>query len=1140
MQKFTNAGVYSSQFGGGQINGVLTAPVATAVDGSGNFWVTDSSSNLVEEFNSSGSYITKFGSAGAGNGQFTTPKGIAISGGNIWVVDSGNNRVEEFNSSGSFVLTFGTACGHSCGNGNFTNPFGIAVSGSNVWVVDTGNNRVQQFNTSGSFVSTWGAAGSGNAQFNAPNFITIDSGGNLWVSDQNNARVQKLNSSGSYLSQFGAAGNGNGQFNTPYGVGFDTTGNIWVVDKGNYRVQEFNSSGSYLSQFGSYGFDTSHFNFPEGIVVGGSAPPANCTTPWSTTLNSGYSVYAYSASAAYPPASCPAANTLSCSNGTLTCNLAGGGTGAVATNCQYQTCTLGCNLPWGGTITSGSNTTAYQAASVAWPASCSSQTRSCTNGVLSGSYAFGSCSVTGQPCNLPWGGQINDTQSVTAYQNATEAAAGSATCTSSQTRTCNNGVLSGTYTNQNCAVTCSLTMNQGGGVLYALIANGPTTATEYTASSAASCPAHTLTCAAAGLSCSTGLLSDCSYNSCTTSICPAATSFRIYGSAANVQAGTSVATGDVNGDGTTDLIIGAPGANAGAGAVYVVFGTNAGFPDPIALSSLNGTTGFVLNGSANPGSAGWSVAAGDVNGDGIADILIGAPKTTISANTNVGSAFIVFGHSTAWAASYTLNAAFLNGTNGVEYDGTAVNGGQFAGNSVAIGDINGDGKKDLIIGAYGVTIGGVQVNAGATYVIFGKAAGTWPVSATSVTTAINAGAGGFEVDGTVSGQDYGFSVGSGDVNGDGVADLLIGGYGSNSTNGGFAVVFGGATKPDNGSGTVSWTSTPFSIGTTFLNGTNGALFSGANTSDQTGWSIAAGDVNGDGKADIIVGSNSATYGASQFYTGKVAIVFGKGMPWSNTVTTTTSAWLNGTNGVEYDGPAASAYTGTSVASADVNGDGKSDLLIGSYNTNSGNGSAFIVFGMAAGWPSTPTVLSAAYMNGTNGVEYDGGFSGGWLGNSIAAGDVNKDGMPDIVIGAPDASPSGNSKAGAVYTVFGRTNGCGVNPWPTTPTTLDPQPVYIWVLDSGNSRVEQFNLSGSFISTFGSAGTGNGMFTNPKGIAVDSSGNIWVVDTSNNRVVSSTAAASIRASSVQPAATAAATASSASRPASPSTATQTCG
>jgi streptogramin lyase len=1117
MQQFNLSGSYLSQFGAPG-TGQFMSPYGTAVDTGGNVFVVDASLNRVQEFNSSGSYVTQFGSLGSGNGQFNDAQGIATDSSNdIWVTDSGNSRVEEFNSAGSFIKTFGSS---GPGNGQFAGPFGLAVdTGGNVWVADELNNRVEKLNSSGSFLlgigsgyqgaaGSIGTTGTGNGQFNYPIGVTIDTNGNVWVSDSNNDRVQEFNSSGSYLGRFGSGpGAGNGQFNTAEGIAVDVSGNFWVVDNSNDRVEAFNSSGSYLSQFASPGHSNGFLYGPVGVGIYGTAP-ANCTTPWSTTLNSGYSVYAYNANLPVPPATCAAANTLSCNNGTLACNLSGGGTGPVTPNCQYQTCNNGCNLPWGGTVTGGGQScpsgdcrTAYQAASVAYPTTCSSQNRVCTNGTLSGSYAFGSCTETGQPCNLPWGGSINDTQSVTAYQNATEAAAGSATCTSSQTRTCNNGVLSGTYTNQSCAVTCSLTMNQGGGVLYALIANGPTTATEYTASSAASCPSHTLTCAAAGLSCSTGLLSDCSYNSCTTSICPAATSFRIYGSAANVQAGTSVATGDVNGDGTTDLIIGAPGANAGAGAVYVVFGTNAGFPDPIALSSLNGTTGFVLNGSANPGSAGWSVAAGDVNGDGIADILIGAPKTTISANANVGSAYIVFGHSTAWNPSYTLNAAFLNGTNGVEYDGTAVNGGQFAGNSVAIGDINGDGKKDLIIGAYGVTIGGVQVNAGATYVIFGKAAGTWPVSATSVTTAINAGAGGFEVDGTVSGQDYGFSVASGDVNGDGVADLLIGGYGSNSTNGGFAVVFGGATKPDNGGGTVSWTSTPFSIGTTFLNGTNGALFSGAAPSDQTGWSIAAGDVNGDGKADIIVGSDTATYGGVNFYTGKVAIIFGKGMPWSNTLTTITSAWLNGTNGVEYDGPFASAYTGWSVASADVNGDGKSDLLIGSYNTGGGNGSAFIVFGMAAGWPSTPTILNAAYLNGTNGVEYDGGLSGGWLGTSIAAGDVNKDGMPDIVIGAPDASPSGNSKAGAVYTVFGRSSGCSSPGWPTTPTTLDPQAASteILVADTTNNRVQKFNMSGSYVSQFGTLGVANGQFSGPVYTAVDSSGNIWVTDKGNNRI-----------------------------------------
>src|SRR5262249_30246840 len=124
-----------------------------------------------------------------------------------------------------------------------------------------------------------------------------------------------------------------------------------------------------------------------------------------------------------------------------------------------------------------------------------------------------------------------DGTNVTAYQNSTEAAAGSATCTSSQTRTCTNGTLSGTYTNQYCNVTCSLTANQGGGVLCvdasspACPAPDESTSTEYTSSSAASCPSRTMTCGASGLSCSTGLMSDCTYNSCTVS---SSTPFNIW------------------------------------------------------------------------------------------------------------------------------------------------------------------------------------------------------------------------------------------------------------------------------------------------------------------------------------------------------------------------------------------------------------------------------------------------------------------------------------------------------------------------------------------------------------------------------------------------------------------------------------
>lgn len=109
-----------------------------------------------------------------------------------------------------------------------------------------------------------------------------------------------------------------------------------------------------------------------------------------------------------------------------------------------------CNLPWGGTIASGSNVTAYSSSSVSCGSTCSSQTRTCTNGTLSGTYTKQSCSVSScASCNLPWGGTIASGSSITAYSTDC------GTCSTSQTRTCTNGTLSGTYTNQSCSPVCS-------------------------------------------------------------------------------------------------------------------------------------------------------------------------------------------------------------------------------------------------------------------------------------------------------------------------------------------------------------------------------------------------------------------------------------------------------------------------------------------------------------------------------------------------------------------------------------------------------------------------------------------------------------------------------------------------------------
>jgi hypothetical protein len=126
---------------------------------------------------------------------------------------------------------------------------------------------------------------------------------------------------------------------------------------------------------------------------------------------------------------------------------------------------------------------------------------------------------------------------------------------------------------------------------------------------------------------------------------------------------------------------------------YVVFGNSTGFGASIELSSLNGSNGFVLNGiDANDQSGRAVSGAGDVNGDGIDDLIIGA----IGASIGSGKSYVVFGNSSGFSSALELSA--LNGSNGFVLNG--IDGGDFSGRSVSgAGDVNGDGIDDLIIGA---------------------------------------------------------------------------------------------------------------------------------------------------------------------------------------------------------------------------------------------------------------------------------------------------------------------------------------------------------------------------------------------------------------------------------------------------------
>jgi hypothetical protein len=419
------------------------------------------------------------------------------------------------------------------------------------------------------------------------------------------------------------------------------------------------------------------------------------------------------------------------------------------------------------------------------------------------------------------------------------------------------------------------------------------------------------------------------------------------------DSGFSVSSaGDINGDGFSDILIGAPYADPNglaSGETYVVFGTEEGFGNSLELSSLetgDGSTGFVIKGIDELDRSGYSVSsAGDINGDLIDDILIGAYGADPNGDYS-GETYVVFGTEEGFGNSLELSSL----ETGDSSTGFVINGiGQldFSGRSVSsAGDVNGDGFDDILIGAPGSEFFSDD-GSGKTYVVFGTDEGFGnSLELSSLET--GDGSTGFVINGIDADDLAGGSVSSaGDINGDGFGDILIGAPYADPNGmdraGETYVVFG--SDQDFGP----------SLDLSDLNGSNGFVIKGIDERDYSGRSVSsAGDINGDGFGDILIGAPYAD--PNGYDNGETYVVFGSDQDFGPSLDLSD---LNGSNGFVIKGIDEEEYSGMSVSSAgDINGDGFGDILIGTPDiapnsaVSIGSGQTYVVFGQEDPFPAS--------------------------------------------------------------------------------------------------------------------------------------------------------------------------------------------